>query len=77
MQALDYVKNQYGEKGRFNGWMRNLETAVDGYSKIVSFVASSDEVRISDIGISNLFMEYVLATIFLTNIILDVPEEDL
>jgi cytokinesis protein len=57
--------------------MRNLETAVDGYSKIVSFVASSDEVRISDIGISNLFMEYVLATIFLTNIIVDVPEEDL
>lgn len=77
MQALDYVKNQHGEKGRFDAWMRNLETAVDGRDKIVSFVAASDEVRMSGIGISNLFMEYVLGTMFLINMIVDVPEEDL
>ncbi|KAK6595424.1 cytokinesis protein sepA [Botrytis cinerea] len=45
IQAMDYVKNQQGENGRFDAWMRVVEVTVDGRGKMGSLVGASEEVR--------------------------------
>jgi cytokinesis protein len=77
IQALDYVKNQQGENGRFDAWMRVVEVTVDGRGKMGSLVGASEEVRSGGIGMENLLMEYAVATLFLINMIVDAPEKDL
>lgn len=77
LQALDNLKAQYGESSRFDAWMRVVEVTVDGRGKMGSMVGASDEVRSGGIGVENLLMEYAIATLFLINMIVDAPEQDL
>lgn len=77
IQAMDYVKNQQGENGRFDAWMRVVEVTVDGRGKMGSLVGASEEVRSGGAGMENLLMEYALTTMFLINMIVDAPERDL
>ena len=77
LQAMDFVKSQQGENGRFDAWMRIVEVTVDGRGKMGSLVGASEEVRSGGIGMENLLMEYALATLFLLNMIIDAPERDL
>lgn len=75
--ALDNLKAQYGENGRFDAWMRVVEVTVDGRGKMGSMVGASDEVRSGGIGVENLLMEYAIATLFFINMIVDAPKRDL
>ncbi|OAA66964.1 cytokinesis protein bni1 [Niveomyces insectorum RCEF 264] len=77
IQAMDSVKGQQGENGRFDAWMRILEVTVDGRGKMGSLVGASDEVRSGGIGMENLLMEYSVATLMLINMLIDAPERDL
>ncbi|PBP23824.1 cytokinesis protein sepA [Diplocarpon rosae] len=77
IQAMDFVKNQQGENGRFDAWMRVVEVTVDGRGKMGSLVGASEEVRSGGIGMENLLMEYAVATLFLINMVVDAPERDL
>ncbi|KAJ2973272.1 hypothetical protein NUW58_g8979 [Xylaria curta] len=77
IQAMDYVKSQQNENGRFDAWMRLVEVTVDGRGKMGSLVGASDEVRTGGIGMENLLMEYAVATLILVNMIIDAPERDL
>ncbi|KAK0635327.1 putative cytokinesis protein sepA [Bombardia bombarda] len=77
IEALDVVKNQQGENGRFDAWMRLVEVTVDGRGKMGSLVGASDEVRSGGIGMENLLMEYAVATLILLNMLVDAPERDL
>ncbi|OTB06108.1 hypothetical protein M426DRAFT_118372 [Hypoxylon sp. CI-4A] len=77
IQAMDIVKSQQNENGRFDAWMRLVEVTVDGRGKMGSLVGASDEVRSGGIGMENLLMEYAVATLILVNSIIDAPENDL
>ncbi|RFU71794.1 cytokinesis sepa, partial [Trichoderma arundinaceum] len=77
IQALDEVRTQAGENGRFDAWMRLVEVTVDGRGKMGSLVGASDELRTGGIGMENLLMEYAVATLILVNMIIDAPEKDL
>ncbi|TGJ83880.1 hypothetical protein E0Z10_g4896, partial [Xylaria hypoxylon] len=77
IQAMDYVKTQQNENGRFDAWMRLVEVTVDGRGKMGSLVGASDEVRTGGIGMENLLMEYAVATLILVNMIIDAPEGDI
>jgi hypothetical protein len=56
LQAMDYVKSQQGENGRFDAWMRIVEVTIDGRGKMGSLVGASEEVRSGGIGMENLLM---------------------
>lgn len=75
IQAMDQVKGQTGENGRFDAWMRLVEVAVDGRGKMGSMVGASEEVRSGGVGMENLLMEYAVATLFLVNMIVDTPND--
>ncbi|KAK6436212.1 hypothetical protein LTR95_007593 [Oleoguttula sp. CCFEE 5521] len=77
LHALDHLKAQQGENGRFDAWMRIVEVTIDGRGKMGSLVGASDEVRSGGIGMENLLMEYAVASLFLVNMIVDAPERDL
>jgi len=77
LQAMDYVKNQIGENGRFDAWMRIVEVTIDGRGKMGSLVGASEEVRSGGIGMENLLMEYAVATLVLINMMVDAPDKDL
>ncbi|PHH84265.1 hypothetical protein CDD83_2223 [Cordyceps sp. RAO-2017] len=77
IQALDEVKAQSGENGRFDAWMRLVEVTVDGRGKMGSLVGASEELRTGGIGMENLLMEYAVTTLMLVNMIVDSPEKDL
>ncbi|KAF4965760.1 hypothetical protein FZEAL_10733, partial [Fusarium zealandicum] len=77
IQALDEVKAQCGENGRFDSWMRLVEVTIDGRGKMGSLVGASEELRTGGIGMENLLMEYAVATLMLVNMIIDSPEKDL
>ncbi|KAI9828008.1 MAG: hypothetical protein M1819_006851 [Sarea resinae] len=77
LQAMDYVKNQQSENGRFDAWMRIVEVTIDGRGKMGSLVGASEEVRNGGVGMENLLMEYAVATLILVNMIVDAPERDL
>ncbi|KAI9813819.1 MAG: hypothetical protein M1827_003609 [Pycnora praestabilis] len=77
LQAMDFVKSQQGENGRFDAWMRIVEVTIDGRGKMGSLVGASEEVRSGGIGMENLLMEYAVATLFLMNMIIDAPEKDI
>ncbi|KAI0144894.1 SepA/Bni1 [Pestalotiopsis sp. NC0098] len=77
IQAMDAVKVQQNENGRFDAWMRLVEVTVDGRGKMGSLVGASEEVRSGGIGMENLLMEYAVATLILINMIVDAPEKDL
>ncbi|KAK3373992.1 hypothetical protein B0T24DRAFT_528241 [Lasiosphaeria ovina] len=77
IEAMDIVKNQLGENGRFDAWMRLVEVTVDGRGKMGSLVGASEEVRSGGIGMENLLMEYAVATLILINMLIDAPERDL
>ena len=71
LQALDYLKGQQNENGRFDSWMRIVEVTIDGRGKMGSLVGASDEVRSGGIGMENLLMEYAVTSLFLVNSIVD------
>lgn len=77
IQAMDHVKTQQNENGRFDAWMRLVEVTVDGRGKMGSLVGASEEVRSGGVGMENLLMEYAVATLILINMIIDAPENDL
>ena len=77
IQAMDVVKNQHGENGRFDAWMRVVEVTIDGRGKMGSMVGASEEVRSGGIGMENLLMEYAVTTLILLNMIIDAPRDDL
>lgn len=77
LQAMDHVKNNHGETGRFDAWMRIVEVTIDGRGKMGSLVGASEEYRSGGIGIENLLMEYAVSTMFLINMLVDAPEHDL
>ncbi|KAG6282042.1 hypothetical protein E4U48_005447 [Claviceps purpurea] len=77
IQAMDEVKAQCGENGRFDAWMRLVEVTIDGRGKMGSLVGASDEVRTGGIGMENLLMEYAVTTMMLVNMMVDAPENDL
>lgn len=77
IQAMDVVKNQHNENGRFDAWMRLVEVTVDGRGKMGSLVGASEEVRSGGVGMENLLMEYAVATLILVNMIIDASENDL
>ncbi|KAK3686704.1 hypothetical protein LTR37_019541 [Vermiconidia calcicola] len=71
LTALDHLKAQQGENGRFDAWMRIVEVTIDGRGKMGSLVGASDEVRSGGIGMENLLMEYAVTSLFLVNGIVD------
>ncbi|KAI7111397.1 FH2-domain-containing protein, partial [Hortaea werneckii] len=77
LQALDHLKAQQNENGRFDAWLRIVEVTIDGRGKMGSLVGASDEVRSGGIGMENLLMEYAVTSLFLINSIVDAPEKDL
>ncbi|MCJ1433773.1 hypothetical protein MMC27_003138 [Xylographa pallens] len=77
LAAMDHVKHQQGENGRFDAWIRVVEVTIDGRGKMGSLVGASEEVRSGGVGMENVLMEYALATLFLINMIIDAPEQDL
>ncbi|KAK3997464.1 hypothetical protein QBC44DRAFT_338531 [Cladorrhinum sp. PSN332] len=77
IEAMDIVKNQQSENGRFDAWMRLVEVTVDGRGKMGSLVGASEEVRSGGIGMENLLMEYAVATLIFINMLIDAPEKDL
>lgn len=77
LQAMDHVKNQHGETGRFDAWMRIVEVTIDGRGKMGSLVGASEEYRSGGIGMENLLMEYAVSTMMLINMLVDAPENDL
>ncbi|KAH9844691.1 cytokinesis protein, partial [Teratosphaeria destructans] len=77
LAAMDYLKAQQAENGRFDAWMRMVEVTIDGRGKMGSLVGASDEVRSGGIGMENLLMEYAVTSLFLVNSIVDAPEKDL
>ncbi|KKK17927.1 cytokinesis protein, partial [Aspergillus rambellii] len=77
LQAMDHVKNQHGETGRFDAWMRIVEVTIDGRGKMGSLVGASEEYRSGGIGMENLLMEYAVSTMILINMLVDAPEHDL
>ncbi|WEW61912.1 hypothetical protein PRK78_007412 [Emydomyces testavorans] len=77
LQAMDHVKNLLGETGRFDSWMRVVEVSIDGRGKMGSLVGASEEFRSGGIGMENLLMEYALSTMFLINMLIDEPQDDL
>ncbi|RMJ26835.1 Cytokinesis protein sepA [Aspergillus sp. HF37] len=77
LQAMDHVKNHHGETGRFDAWMRIVEVTIDGRGKMGSLVGASEEYRSGGIGIENLLMEYAVSTMFLINMLVDAPDNDL
>jgi len=77
VEAMDLVKNQQSENGRFDAWMRLVEVTVDGRGKMGSLVGASDEVRSGGIGMENLLMEYAVATLILINMMIDAQDKDL
>lgn len=77
LQAMDHVKNIQSETGRFDAWMRIVEVTIDGRGKMGSLVGASEEFRSGGIGMENLLMEYAVATMFLINMLIDAPENDL
>ncbi|KAG9252326.1 uncharacterized protein F5Z01DRAFT_661535 [Emericellopsis atlantica] len=77
INALDEVKAQHGENGRFDAWMRLVEVTVDGRGKMGSLVGASEELRTGGTGMENLLMEYALTTLMLVNMLIDAPDRDL
>lgn len=77
LQGMDHVKNVQAETGRFDAWMRIVEVTIDGRGKMGSLVGASEEFRSGGIGMENLLMEYAVATMFLINMLIDAPENDL
>lgn len=77
LQAMDNVKHQQGESGRFDAWMRIVEVSIDGRGKMGSLVGASEEMRSGGIGMENLLMEYAVTTMFLINMLVDAAEGDL
>ncbi|KAK5132495.1 hypothetical protein LTR08_009041 [Meristemomyces frigidus] len=77
LQALDHLKAQQGENGRFDAWMRIVEVTIDGRGKMGSLVGASDEVRSGGIGMENLLMEYAVTSLFLVNSVVDAADKDL
>ena len=75
LTALDHLKAQQGENGRFDAWMRMVEVTIDGRGKMGSLVGASDEVRSGGIGMENLLMEYAATSLFLVNSIVDAPDK--
>ncbi|KAF2755496.1 hypothetical protein EJ05DRAFT_467704 [Pseudovirgaria hyperparasitica] len=75
LQALDFLKSQQNENGRFDSWMRIVEVTVDGRGKMGSLVGASDEVRSGGIGMENLLMEYAVASLMLINMLVDAPAD--
>jgi len=77
LQALDHLKAQQNENGRFDSWMRIVEVTIDGRGKMGSLVGASDEVRNGGIGMENHLMEYAVSSLLLVNQLVDSPERDL
>ncbi|KAF8427296.1 hypothetical protein EV426DRAFT_529656 [Tirmania nivea] len=75
LAALDQIKNNQGETGRFDAWLRIVEVTIDGRGKLGSLVGASEEVRSGGIGMENLLMEYALATLFLINSLAQVADD--
>lgn len=77
LQAMDKVKNDHNETGRFDAWMRIVEVTIDGRGKMGSLVGASEEYRSGGIGMENLLMEYAVSTMILINMLVDGAETDL
>lgn len=75
LSAMDHLKAQQNENGRFDAWMRIVEVTIDGRGKMGSLVGASDEVRSGGIGMENLLMEYAVTSLFLVNSIVDAPDK--
>ncbi|KAJ5139068.1 Diaphanous autoregulatory [Penicillium bovifimosum] len=77
LQAMDKVKHDHNETGRFDAWMRIVEVTIDGRGKMGSLVGASDEYRSGGIGMENTLMEYAVSTMILVNMLVDGAETDL
>ncbi|KAJ5166470.1 Cytokinesis protein sepA [Penicillium canariense] len=77
LQAMDKVKHDHNETGRFDAWMRITEVTIDGRGKMGSLVGASEEYRSGGIGMENLLMEYAVSTMILINMLVDGAENDL
>ncbi|KAJ5921525.1 hypothetical protein N7466_009851 [Penicillium verhagenii] len=77
LQAMDRVKHDANETGRFDAWMRNVEVTIDGRGKMGSMVGASEEYRSGGIGMENLLMEYAVSTMMFINMLVDGAQTDL
>ncbi|EPS26146.1 hypothetical protein PDE_01082 [Penicillium oxalicum 114-2] len=77
LQAMDKVKHDHNETGRFDAWMRITEVTIDGRGKMGSLVGASEEYRSGGIGMENALMEYAVSTMILINMLVDGAESDL
>ncbi|KAF7712744.1 Uncharacterized protein PECH_003748 [Penicillium ucsense] len=77
LQAMDKVKHDHNETGRFDAWMRITEVTIDGRGKMGSLVGASEEYRSGGIGMENALMEYAVSTMILINMLVDGAENDL
>ncbi|KAJ5902460.1 Diaphanous autoregulatory [Penicillium taxi] len=77
LQAMDKVKHDHNETGRFDAWMRIVEVTIDGRGKMGSLVGASEEYRSGGIGMENSLMEYAVSTMILINMLVDGAENDL
>ena len=77
INALDNLKTQSNENGRFDAWMRWIEITIDGRGKMGSLVGASNEVRSGGLGVENMLMEYSVVSLLLVNSLVDTPDRDL
>ncbi|KAF9890377.1 hypothetical protein FE257_006045 [Aspergillus nanangensis] len=70
LEAMDHVKDQHHEAGRFDLWMRVFEGAIDTTQPHMHNSSSKTD------GEQNLFLEYCLSTTFFINMLVDAPEYD-
>jgi cytokinesis protein len=77
IQALDNLKTQNSENGRFDAWMRWIEITIDGRGKMGSLVGASNEIRSGGLGVENMLMEYSVVSLLLVNSLVDTPDRDL
>lgn len=77
LQAMDNVKNMINKDRKFDAWIRIVKATIDGRGKMGSLVRASQEVRIGGIGVENLLMGYTVATLGLTNTMVNASERNL
>ncbi|CAG8616739.1 494_t:CDS:10 [Acaulospora morrowiae] len=73
--GFDQLMQFRSEHGRFDAWMRILESTIDGRGRHGSLVNAAEEYKKSGMGIDGSLMEYALANMILVNSIIGVCDD--
>ncbi|KAK9481287.1 hypothetical protein V1514DRAFT_365163 [Lipomyces japonicus] len=75
INAFDQLKSNLSDQGRFDAWIRTVESTLNGRGRMGSLVGASEEVRAGGVGSESLLMEYSVATLLLINILAQGSED--